>query len=369
MPGALDGVRVIDLTRILGGPYATQILGDHGADVLKIEPPAGDDTRLWGPPFTDGTAAYFNGINRNKRGAVLDLTQPAARDQLRELLATADVLIENYKPGTLERWGLGRDALAAAHPCLIHVSITGFGADGPLGGLPGYDAAIQAASGLMSINGHPDGPPTRLGVPIVDMVTGMNAAMGILLALHERERSGRGQWIDIALFDCAMSILHPHSTNVFAGAPEPGRSGNAHPSVAPYDTFRTATAPIFLAVGNNGQFIKLCRYLGNPALAGEPGFRTNADRCARRGALKLRLESLLAPHTGEDLVPALLELGVPCGPVLTVPEALSQPHAQARGVVVDIDGHRGVASPIKLSRTPPTYRLKPPPKPIPKLPG
>lgn len=358
---ALDGVCVIDLTRILGGPYATQILGDHGADVLKIEPPTGDDTRLWGPPFyEDGTAAYFQGVNRNKRGLVLDLSEEAGRETLRGLLHTADVLIENYKPGTLERWGMGRDALQAAHPRLIHVSVTGFGADGPLGGLPGYDAAIQATAGLMSINGYPGGPPTRLGIPIVDMVTGMNAVMGILLALHERERSGRGQWIDIALFDCAMSILHPHSTNVFAGAPTPGRSGNAHPSVAPYDTFATATAPIFLAVGNNGQFAKLCGFLGTPGLATQAEFRSNADRCTHRDALKSQLEALMATHDASVLVPTLLASGVPCGPVLTVPEALAQPHATARGIVVEIDGYRSVASPIKLSRTPPRYRLPPP---------
>ena len=360
MAGALDGITVVDLPRILGGPYATQILGAPGADVRKVEPPAGDDTRLWGPPFVGDTAAYFQGVNRNKRGLVLDLSEAAGREALHGLLKTADVLIENYKPGTLERWGMGRTVLQEAFPRLIHASVTGFGADGPLGGLPGYDAAIQAASGLMSINGHADGPPTRLGVPIVDMVTGLNAAMGILLALHERERSGRGQWIDIALFDCAMSILHPHSTNVFAGAATPGRSGNAHPSVAPYDTFATATAPIFLAVGNNGQFAKLCAFLGEPDLANEAAFRSNADRAGHREALKRRLEALMAGHDAAGLVPALLALGVPCGPVLTVPEALAQPQAVARGVVVEIDGHRSIATPIKLSRTPARYRLKPP---------
>ena len=360
MAGALDGVSVIDLTRILGGPFCTQILGDHGADVLKIEPPAGDDTRLWGPPFQGDTAAYFNGVNRNKRGMVLDLSGEPGREALRMLLADADVLIENYKPGTLERWGMGRDTLQAAFPRLIHASVTGFGAEGPLGGLPGYDAAIQATAGMMSVNGDPDGAPTRLGVPIVDMVTGMNAAMGILLALHERARSGRGQWIDIALFDCALSVLHPHTANVFADGKTPGRSGNAHPNIAPYDTFATATAPIFLAVGNNGQFAKLCAFLGDPDLALQAEFRSNADRCGHRDALKTRLEALMAAHDGAALVPSLLALGVPCGAVLTIPEALAQPQAVARGVVVEIGGHRSIASPIKLSRTPASYRLPPP---------
>lgn len=361
-PGALAGIRVVDLTRILGGPYCTQILGDHGADVIKVEPPQGDDTRTWGPPFVGGTAAYFNGMNRNKRAIVLDLKQAAAREVLLCLLSGADVLVENYKPGTLESWDIGRAALAARFPRLVHASVTGFGENGPLGGMPGYDAALQAASGLMSVNGAADGPATRLGVPIVDMVTGLNATIGILLALHERERSGLGQWIDVALFDSALSVLHPHPSNYFASGLVPGRSGNAHPNVAPYDTFTTATAPIFLAVGNDGQFAKLCRVLGAPALAADPAFASNADRSRNRDTLKQSLQDLMREWECAALADTLIRSGVPCGAVLTVAEALDQPQAAARGAVVQLGDYRGVASPVKLSRTPATYRSAPPVK-------
>ena len=360
--GSLAGIRVVDLTRILGGPYCTQILGDHGADIIKIEPPQGDDTRTWGPPFVGDTAAYFNGMNRNKRAMVLDLKQPAAREVLLCLLSGADVMVENYKPGTLEAWGIGRDVLAARFPRLVHASVTGFGENGPLGGMPGYDAALQAASGLMSVNGAPDGPATRLGVPIVDMVTGLNATIGILLALHERTRSGLGQWIDVALFDCALSVLHPHPSNYFASGVVPGRSGNAHPNVAPYDTFTTATTPIFLAVGNDGQFAKLCHVLGAPDLAADPAYASNADRSRNRETLKPALQNLMRERDCAALADTLIRAGVPCGAVLTVAEALVQPQAVARGIVVELGAYRGVASPIKLSRTPASYDSPPPAK-------
>src|SRR5271165_656099 len=267
--GALAGLKVVDLSRVLGGPFCTQILGDHGADVLKVEPPVGDETRTWGPPFQDGTAAYFIGVNRNKRGIVLDLTSEEGRMALLGLLEGADVMIENFKTGTLEKWGIGGEALRERFPRLIHCRISGFGADGPLGGMPGYDAAIQAMSGLMSVNGEPapEGGPTRIGVPVVDLVTGLNACIGILMALHERESSGRGQLVEAALFDCAISLLHPHLANYFLAGTEPKRYGNAHPNVVPYDTFATRTTPLFLAVGNNGQFRKLCEQLGCPELA------------------------------------------------------------------------------------------------------
>lgn len=361
-PGALAGIRVVDLTRILGGPYCTQILGDHGADVIKVEPPQGDDTRTWGPPFVGDTAAYFNGMNRNKRAIVLDLKQVAARDVLLCLLSGADVLVENYKPGTLESWDIGRAALAARFPRLVHASVTGFGENGPLGGMPGYDAALQAASGLMSVNGAADGPATRLGVPIVDLVTGLNTTIGILLALHERERSGLGQWIDVTLFDSALSVLHPHPSNYFASGVVPVRSGNAHPNVAPYDTFLTATAPIFLAVGNDGQFAKLCGVLGAPGLAADLAFASNANRSRNRDTLKQSLQDLMQEWDCAALADTLIRAGVPCGAVLTVAEALNQPQAAARGAVVQVGDYRGVASPIKLSRTPATYRSAPPAK-------
>src|SRR5690606_16618118 len=263
---SLTGIRVIDLTRVLGGPYCTQILADHGAEVLKIEPPAGDETRGWGPPFIDDTAAYFMGVNRNKKGLVADLSTESGQHFLRGLLQHADVLIENFKPGTLEKWGLGKDTLHEAFPRLIHCCISGFGADGPLGGLPGYDACAQALCGLMSVNGEKGGDPTRVGLPVVDMVTGLNAAIGVLLAVNERRASGKGQYLDISLFDCAVSLLHPHAPNYFASGKVPGLTGNAHPNIAPYESFPTANGELFLAVGNNRQFATLCRVLAHPQI-------------------------------------------------------------------------------------------------------
>ena len=285
--GSLHGLRVVDLSRVLAGPYCTQILADHGADVLKIEPPVGDETRGWGPPFNaQGTASYFQGLNRNKRGSTMDLTQPAERDALLALLAEADVLVENFKTGTMEKWGLGYEVLRQRFPRLVYCRITGFGADGPLGGLPGYDAAIQALSGIMSVNGEPDargGEPLRVGLPVVDMVTGLNAALGVSFALIERERSGLGQFVEVALYDAGLSLLHPHAANHLMDGRIPGRSGNAHPNITPYDTFATGTEKIFLAVGNDKQFATLCRVIGVPGLASDERFANNGQRTRHRG--------------------------------------------------------------------------------------
>lgn len=358
--GALDGIRVIDLSRVLSGPYCTQILADHGADVVKIEPPAGDETRTWGPPFMGDVAAYYQGINRNKRGAWLDLSSESGRNHLLARLENADVLVENFKSGTMERWGLGFDVLSERFPQLIHCRVSGFGADGPLGGMPGYDAAIQAMSGIMSVNGDADGEPTRVGVPIVDMVTGMNAAIGVLLALQERRHSGRGQFVDIALFDCALSILHPHTASYFASGAKPERTGNAHPNIAPYDTFPTATDPIFLAVGNDRQFGILCAALGVSEVAKDPRYASNRDRCANRQALSQALIALLREHDAQALSEQLLQAGVPCSSVLSIPQALQHPHTAHRQMVLEHDGYMGIASPVKLSRTPARYRMPPP---------
>jgi crotonobetainyl-CoA:carnitine CoA-transferase CaiB-like acyl-CoA transferase len=358
--GPLSGVRVVDLSRVLGGPFCTQILGDYGAEVIKVEPPQGDDTRAWGPPFAEDTAAYFIGLNRNKRGIVLDLNQQAERDMLLRLLGSADVLVENFKVGTLERWGIGQQDLAERFPRLIHCRISGFGADGPLGGLPGYDAVIQAMSGLMSINGSPDGPPTRIGVPVVDLATGLYAVIGILMALHERAASGRGQFVDAALFDCGVSLLHPHLANYLASGKVPLRTGNAHPNITPYDTYRTGTVDLFVAVGNDAQFRRLCALLGAPAVADDERFATNQSRTSNRDALKVALEHVLARHDGTSLAVGLNAAGVPAGPVLTLEEMVGHPHTQHREMIVDMPNYRGTASPIKLSRTPATYRLLPP---------
>jgi crotonobetainyl-CoA:carnitine CoA-transferase CaiB-like acyl-CoA transferase len=359
--GALTGLRVVDLSRILGGPYCGQILGDHGADVLKIEPPQGDDTRQWGPPFTaDGVASYYLGLNRNKRVMQLDLATPAGREVLLALLDEADVLIENFKTGTMEKWGLGYDTLSQRFERLVHCRVSGFGADGPLGGLPGYDAAIQALSGLMSINGEADGGPLRVGLPVVDMVTGLHAALGILMALREREHSGRGQFVEAALYDAGLSLLHPHGANWFLDGRPPRRTGNAHPNIYPYDTLATRTSPVFLAVGNDRQFAILCHHLGVPALAEDPRYATAGQRSVHRAALKQDLEALTARHDGPTLAQALIDAGVPCAPVLSVPEALQHPHTVHRGMVVELPGGlRGLGSPIKLSRTPASYRHAP----------
>ncbi|UHC20212.1 CoA transferase (plasmid) [Methylobacterium currus] len=359
-PGALAGIRVIDLSRVLGGPYCTQILGDHGADVIKVEPPGGDETRGWGPPFRDGTASYFQGANRNKRAISLDLAAEPGRDLLRALLTDADVLVENFKPGTLDRWGFSRPALEEAYPRLVHCRISGFGADGPLGGLPGYDACAQAMAGLMSVNGEAGGGPTRVGLPVVDMVTGLNAVIGIAFALYERERSGKGQFVDTTLYDCAISLLHPHAANFFMNGRVPGRTGNAHPNIAPYETLPTARGEIFLAIGNDRQFANLARHLGLPDLAGEPDFATNAARLANRERLRAALSEPLRRHEAAALAEALLQAGVPAAAVADVGEVLAHPHTLHREMVVDHDGYRGLGPPVKLSRTPASVRRPPP---------
>lgn len=359
--GALQGLKVIDVSRILGGPYCGQILGDHGADVLKVEPPQGDDTRTWGPPFLNGVASYYLGLNRNKRGMRLDLSKEDGRATLLELLSDADVLLENFKTGTLEKWGLGYEALSERFPRLIHCRVSGFGADGPLGGLPGYDAAIQAMSGIMSVNGDAGGEPLRVGLPVVDMVTGLNAVIGILLALNERERSGKGQFVEAALYDSGLSLLHPHAANWFLNGKTPVRTGNAHPNIYPYDSFPTRTSAIYLAVGNDRQFQILCKVLGEPSLAFEPEFRDAGSRSSNREALRGRLTALLMQFDGESLTGQLMNEGVPCAPVLDVKDALEHPHTAHRELIVSMpNGYKGLGSPIKLSRTPATYRLPPP---------
>lgn len=358
---AMDGLKVIDLSRVLGGPLCAQILGDHGANVLKIEGPDGDETRTWGPPFdAAGMASYFAGINRNKRTVCLDLSRAEGREVVMRLLEDADVLIENFKVGTLERWGMGYgEVLRQQFPRLVHCRVTGFGATGPLGGLPGYDAAVQALGGLMSINGDPDGVATRMGVPIVDVTTGLNAVIGILMALHERERSGLGQSVESALYDSAIFSLYPHSINTLFTGRAPQRSGNGHPNIAPYDTYATATEPVYLAVGNNGQFQRLCEAVGHGHLSSDPRYATNAQRAVHRFELKRDLEAAFARFDAQALFEMLVATGVPCGVIHNVVEALDHPHTAHRGMVAEVDGFRSVASPVKLDRTPASYRLRP----------
>lgn len=364
--GALSGLRIIDLTRVLAGPSCTQWLADHGADVIKIEPPQGDETRTWGPPFdADGVAAYFLGVNRNKRGMALDLRQDAARDVLRRLLAEADVAVENFKPGGMEKWGLGYDALRALNPRLVHCRVSGFGADGPYGGLPGYDAVLQAQTGIMSVNGDPDSGATRSGVPIVDIATGLAAAFAIIAALHERATSGEGQYIDMTLYDCGVALLFPYGTNYFYSGQAPRPLGNRHPNLTPYEKFATRTCEIFIGVGNDRQFAILARELGAPELAEDPRYPDMAARNANRDALIDTLKPLVARCEGEALADRLIRAGAPAGPVQSVPDVIAHPHTRHREMLVEAQSdagvaYRGLANPVKFSRTPAGAAIAPP---------
>ena len=359
--GALAGLTVIDLTRVLGGPYCTQVLGDNGAEVIKIEPPQGDEVRDWGPPFdAGGDASYFLGINRNKRSLGLDLSRPAGRDALLRLLERADVLIENFKPGSMERWGLGyEDVLRPRFPRLIHCRISGFGADGPLGGFPGYDAVIQAMAGWFSVNGSPESGPTRVGIPMVDIGTGLYAAIAILMAVVERGRSGEGQFIDMTLYDAGVALMHPHVPNYYLGR-VPALTGNAHPNISPYDRFRTKTVDVFLGVGNDRAFGRLCRELGAPELAEDARFHTNRDRVTNRAALTEALEPRLLAVDGEDLCRRLLAAGVPAGPVQSVDQVMNHPHTLHRGMAAELGDYRGWGLPLKFGRTPGAIKRRPP---------
>ena len=365
-PGALTGIRVVDLSRVLGGPYATQILGDHGADVVKVEPPGGDETREWGPPFRDddgarGPSAYYLNVNRNKRGIALDLRKAEGREALLRLLEDADVLVENFKIGTLEKWDLGfEEVLAPMFSGLIHCRISGFGKEGPYGGFPGYDAVVQTMTGLSSVTGSPASGPVKMGTPVIDIASGLNAVIGILLALRERDRTGKGQSVEVALYDVGLSLLHPHSANWLWGRKMPQLIGNAHPNVVPYDLFQTATRPVFLGVGNDGQVKKAFEVLGVPHLTDDPRFSSMAARNQNRIELTAILAPIFAREDGVALAQRLLEAGVPAGPLNNVQEALDDPQTEARAMRVETDGYKGMGSPIKLSATPPALRRLPP---------
>jgi len=360
-PGALAGLKVIDLTRVLGGPYCTMILSDHGAEVIKLEPPQGDEVREWGPPFHDGDASYFIGVNRNKRSVGLDLAKPQGKEVLLRLLEGADVLVENFKPGSMEKWGLGyEEILSRRFPRLIHCRVSGFGADGPLGGFPGYDAVLQAMVGLMSINGTENSGPTRLGNPIVDIATGLFSAIAILMALHERERSGQGQYCDMTLHDCGMALLHPHAANYFLSGKRPAATGNPHPNLAPYSKFRTKTCEIFVAAGNDPAFRKFCDFLGIPEVAEDERFATNGLRVINRDSLTAILNERFVTEDGHELCQRMLAAGLPAGPVLHVDEAMAAAHTAHREMVTELGWFRGLGTPIKLSRTPGGTRAAPP---------
>ncbi|HRJ41982.1 MAG TPA: CaiB/BaiF CoA-transferase family protein [Caldilineaceae bacterium] len=371
MDKALADLTVLDLSRVLAGPYGTMILGDFGADIIKVEQPGrGDDTRQWGPPFSPhGQSAYFLSVNRNKRSVTLNLKSEEGREILRQLASQADVLIENFKVGTMERLGLGYETLRASNPGLIYCSITGYGQTGPYKDRPGYDTVIQAQGGLMSITGPtgdgPDAEPFKVGVAIVDVSAGLFAVIAILAALHHRERTGQGQQIDIALYDAQLGWLANVASNYLVSGAPPQRYGNAHGTIVPYQTFATADGHLMLAVGNDGQFRAFCGVLGLPALADDPRFATNPGRVQHRNALLPRLEAIFRQRSTQEWIERLLDVDVPCGPVSDVPTALADPQAQARQMVQRIVDSAGdeialVGPVIKMSGTPAAIRSAPP---------
>lgn len=365
----LDGLLVVDFSRVLAGPYCTMQLADLGARVIKIEQPGrGDDTRAWGPPFVGRESAYFLSVNRNKESLALDLKHPRARPILDALFAGADVVVENFRPGTMERLGLGYQEIAARHPRIVYCSISGFGQTGPRRAEAGYDAMMQAEGGLMSITGAAGGPPFRLGVAIGDIATGMFAVQGILAALFARERApqrGRGQHVDIAMLDAVTALLTYQASIAFSTGATPTRMGNRHPSIAPYDTFGAANGDFVLSVGNDDQFHRLSRVLGRPGLAADPRFATNAARVGNYDALRDELAPLLGSWTRADLLKALTAAGVPSGAVRTVTEALADPQLAAREMIVPLEHVtagpiRVLGTPLKLSATPAAVRTPPP---------
>jgi crotonobetainyl-CoA:carnitine CoA-transferase CaiB-like acyl-CoA transferase len=362
----LDGVTIIDFTRVLSGPYCTMLLADMGARVIKVEQPGrGDDTRAWGPPFVNGESAYFLSINRNKESLTLDLKHPAARAVLDCLLARADVLVENFRPGAMERLGLGYDALAPRYPRLVYCSISGFGQTGPRRGEPGYDAVMQGEGGLMSITGAPDGPPFRLGVAISDIVSGMFAAQGIAMALLARVRTGRGQRVDVGMLDSTAALLTYQAGIYFATGATPGRLGNRHPTIVPYETFAASDGDFVLAVGNDEQWRRFCRVLGTDELAGDDRFATNSARVSNYRALRPLLVERLRSRTRREWVGNLKEAGVPCGSVREVGDVLEDPQLDARQMIETVDhitagAVRVLGVPIKLSDTPGAVRAAPP---------
>lgn len=370
MTQALSGVRVLDLSRVLAGPWATQMLGDLGAEIVKIEKPGvGDDTRGWGPPWLEEqrgkegearTAGYYLAANRNKKSVAIDIAKPEGQQLIRDLAAQSDIVVENFKRGGLKKYGLDHESLRAANPTLICCSITGFGQDGPDADKPGYDLMIQAMSGFMSITGNADGPPRRMGVAMVDLTTGMNAAAAILAALYQRERTGEGQHIDIALFDVALSSLGNQALNYLVSGKAPGRTGNAHPNVVPYQPFETADGWIIVAVGNDNQFARFVELLGHGDMAEDERYRTNGARVENRDTLIPPLAEAMKACTTADWTAALIEANVPHGPINTIEQAFAEPQAIHRGLSREIGGVPQVASPLRLEASP-TDAATPPP--------
>ncbi|HVB72906.1 MAG TPA: CoA transferase [Ktedonobacteraceae bacterium] len=366
MQAVLSDVVVVDLSRVLAGPYCTMMLGDLGAKVIKVEQPGkGDDTRAFGPPYIEGESAYYLGLNRNKYSILVDFSQPEGKQRLLDLIATATVLVENFRPGTLEKQGLGYEALKAINPGLIYCSISGYGQTGPYASRPGYDFVAQAESGVMAVTGAIDGDPQRVGSPIGDVSAGMFACMSILAALRVRDRTGQGQYIDIALIETTMSMLSNVASNHLISGEEAPRLGNGHPNIVPYQAFRTSDGYVVVSCGNDRLYLTLCRLLEREDLASDPRFATNPQRVRNRSELVPILQEAFLQRSTDEWLPQLRAAGIPCGPINTVSQIFNDPHTQARGYVWECEHPTAgkiklAGSPMHLSETP-TRLYKAPP--------
>src|SRR5690625_416888 len=366
MSGALSGIKILDLSRVLAGPYSTMILGDLGAEVIKVEAPGGsDDTRKWGPPFKNGVSAYYLCANRNKKSITIDLKSEEGIQAVKQLVQESDVIINNFKTGTMERFGIGYDTLKKINPKLVYCSITGFGETGPYKDMPGYDFIIQAMSGLMSITGDEQSGPQKLGVAIVDILTGLYATIGIQAALLERTTSGKGQKIDVSLYDSAVSALINIGSNYLMSGEIPTRLGNNHANIVPYQTFDTADGQMVIAIGNDRQYATFCNILEKPELATDERFITNADRVKHRDIITPLIQEVMLTKRTAYWQEQCNKYGIPCGPIQNIEEVVNDPQLQARGMFVEqehpVAGNiKLIGSPLKLSRTPVTMRHYPP---------
>ena len=365
-PGALDGIRVLDLTRALAGPYCTMFLGDMGAEIAKIEQPnVGDDSRGWGPPFVGKESAYFLAINRNKKSLAIDMKTDQGVELVRRLASKADVLIENFRPGTMERFGLGEPELRGLNPRLIYASLSGFGADGPMKDWPGYDLIIQAWGGFMSITGRPDGEPTKVAVAIIDIVAGLMLGKAIAAALFARERTGIGQRIDTSLLEAEVACLIPYGSDYLASGKVPGRNGNAHPNIVPYQSFNTLDGYMVVGAASEGNWQRLCQAIERPELLNDPRFAKNAQRVANRKELIDILTDIFLKRDTITWIRLLGEAGIPCAPVNTIDRVFNEPQVRHRGMLLEIEHPtagkvRMAGMPLKFSNTPASVRLPPP---------
>ncbi|MEM0452414.1 MAG: CaiB/BaiF CoA-transferase family protein [Nitrososphaerota archaeon] len=365
MRGPLEGIRVLDFTRIMAGPFTTMLLGDLGADVIKVEPPGGDDTRSWGPPWIGVDSAYFMSANRNKRSIVIDLKKPESRTIIEKLVKFSDVVVENFRPGVVKELGIDYEELSKLNPSIIYCSISGFGQTGPYRDKPGYDLVALAMSGLMSLTGDPDRPPVKFAVPIADLSTAIFAALSIVAALYWREKTGLGQYIDISLLDVQVLLLTHQAFNYIASGVEPKRMGSAHPNIAPYQAFETNDGYIVLTIGNDKLWRKFCECIGRVDLAEDPRFKANADRVLNKEALVQELTKILKSASTSYWINKFEEAGIPAAPILTVSQVLDDIHVKYREMVVEIEHPivgkmKSLGTPFKLSLTPGKIRRPPP---------